>query len=107
MIGTLCTIQKGLDDCPDGSEGIRSLRSIIDKTVIKPFWRITELDFFTKLKPVSTFLLTGFYVKIKLSPENVLLKYVVSEIILSDVFEIHILIYYVITYIVRLSYIFV
>ena len=36
----------------DGSEGIRSLTSMIGKIVIKFVWIFSELDFFDKLKPV-------------------------------------------------------
>ena len=38
----------------DGSEGIKSLTSMIGKTVIKLVWIFPELDFFSKFKPVST-----------------------------------------------------
>ena len=46
----------------DGSEGIKSLTSMIGKTVIKLAWIFSNLDdFFSKLKPISTYLLTGFH----------------------------------------------
>ena len=47
----------------NGSEGIRSLTSMIGKTVIKLVWIFPKLDFFSKFKPVSTYLLTGFHMK--------------------------------------------
>ena len=42
------------------SEGIKSLTSIVVKTVIKLAWIFPDLhDFFSKLKPISTYLCTG------------------------------------------------
>ena len=60
----------------DGSEGITNLTSMIGKAVIKLVWIFPELDFFSELKPVSTYLtyLTGFYMKNKFSSENVLIR---------------------------------
>ena len=44
----------------EGSEGIKSLTSIVIKTVIKLAWIFPDLDdFFSKMKPISTYLLTG------------------------------------------------
>ena len=44
----------------EGSEGIKRLTSMIGKTVIKLAWIFPDLDdFFSKLKPISTYLLTG------------------------------------------------
>ena len=58
----------------DGSEGIRSLIFMIGKTVIKLVWIFPELDFFSKLKPVSTYLLTGFHMRNGFSSGNVLIR---------------------------------
>ena len=66
----------------DGSEGIKSLTSVICKTVIKLVWIFPEWDFFTKLKPVSTYLLTGLHMKDTFSSENVLIRKTFLEIIL-------------------------
>ena len=60
----------------DGSEGIKSLTSMIGKTVIK-------LHFYSKLKPVSTYLLTIFHMKDRFSSENVIMRKTFLEIILS------------------------
>ena len=67
----------------DGSEGIRSLTSMIGKTVIKLVWIFPELDFFIKLKPVSIYLLTGFHMRNRFSSRNVLMRKTFLEIILS------------------------
>ena len=67
----------------DGSEGIKSSTSMIGKTVIKLVWIFPELDFFSKLKPVSTYLLTGFHMKNRFSSENVLIRKTFLEIRLS------------------------
>ena len=56
----------------DGSEGIKSLTSMIGKILIKLVWIFPELDFFNKLKPVSTYFLTGFHMENKFSLKNVL-----------------------------------
>ena len=58
----------------DGSEGIKILTSMIRKIVIKLVGIFPELDFFSKLKPVTTYLLTGCHMEIKFSPENVLIR---------------------------------
>ena len=58
----------------DGSEGIKSSTSMIGKTVIKRVWIFPKLEFFSKLKPVSTYLLTGFHMKNRFSSENVLIR---------------------------------
>ena len=58
----------------DGLEEIKSLTSMIGKTIIKLVWIFPELDFFGKLKPVRTCLLTGLHMKNRFSPENVLLR---------------------------------
>ena len=68
----------------DRSEGIKSSTSMIGKTVIKLVWIFPELDFFSKLKPVSTYLLTGFHMKNGFSSENVLIRKTFLEIMLSD-----------------------
>ena len=68
----------------DGSKGIKSLTSRTGKSAKKKIVLVfTELDFFSKLKPVSTFLLTDFHMKNKFSPDNVLIIKTVLEIILS------------------------
>ena len=71
----------------DGSEGIKSSTSMIGKTVIKLVWIFPRLDFFGKLKPVSTYLLTGFHMKNGFSSKNVLIRKTFLEIILSDFFK--------------------
>ena len=60
---------------------------MIGKTVIKLVWIFPELDFFSKLEPVSTYLLTGFHMKNGYSSENVLIRKAFLEIILSDFFK--------------------
>ena len=54
----------------DRSEGIKTLTSMIGKTVVKLVWIFPGLDFFSKLKVVSTYLLTCFHMKNKCNPEN-------------------------------------
>ena len=71
----------------DGSEGIKSSTLMIGKTVIELVWIFPELDFFSKLKSVSTYLLTGFHMKNKFSSENVLIRKSFLEIILGDFFK--------------------
>ena len=68
----------------DGSEGVNSSTSMIGKTVIKLVWIFPKLDFFGKLKPVSTYLLTGFHMKNGFRSENVLIRKTFDEVILSD-----------------------
>ena len=72
----------------DGSGGIKSLTSMIGYTAIKPVWIFPELDFFSKLKPFSTYLLTGFHMKNKFSPENVLIRktVIILSILLKCIF---------------------
>ena len=70
----------------DGSEQIKSSTSMIGKTVIKLVWIFPELDFFSKLKPVSTYLLTGFHMKNGFNSENVLIRKTFPKIILNDFF---------------------
>ena len=67
----------------DASEGIRSLTSMIGKRVIKPVWIFSEIDYFSKLKPASTYLLTGFHMRNRFSSRNVLIRKTFLEIILS------------------------
>ena len=67
----------------DGSEGIKSLTSMIGKTVIKLIWMFPKLDFFSKLNLVSPYLLTDFHMKNGFSSENVLIRKIFLEIILS------------------------
>ena len=50
------------------------LTSVTGKTVIKLAWIFPEVDFFSKLKPVNTYLLTGFHMRNKFSSRNVLKK---------------------------------
>ena len=69
----------------DGSEGFKSSTSMIGKTVIKLVWVFPELDFSSKLNPVSTYLLASFQIKTRFSSENVLIRKTFLEIIL-DVF---------------------
>ena len=71
----------------DGSEGIKSSTSMIGKTIIKLVWIFPRLDFFGKLKPVSTYLLTGFHMKNGFSSESVLIRKTFLEIISSDFFK--------------------
>ena len=61
---------------------------MIGYTAIKPVWIFPELDFFSKLKPFSTYLLTGFHMKNKFSPENVLIRktVVILSILLKCIF---------------------
>ena len=66
----------------DGSEGIKSITSMIGKTVIKLVWIFPKLGFFSKLKPVSTYLLAGFHMKNRFSSENVFIKKTFLEIML-------------------------
>ena len=66
----------------DESAGIKSLTSMIGKAVIKFAWVFPELDFFNKLKLVSTYLLTGFHMQNKFSPENDLIRKTILETIL-------------------------
>ena len=66
----------------DGSKGIKSLTSMIGKTVIKRVWIFPELDLFSKLELVSTYLLTCFQVSNRFSPENVLIRNTFLEMIL-------------------------
>ena len=73
----------------DGSEGIKTLTSMIGKTVVKLVSIFPGLYFFSKLKVVSTYLLTCFHMKNNFSQEN-------------NYFEIHFLIYYIMIYIVIL-----
>ena len=70
----------------DASEGIRSLTSMIGKRVIKPVWIFSEIDYFSKLKPASTYLLTGFHMRNRFSSRNVLIRKTFLEIILSAFF---------------------
>ena len=56
---------------------------MIGKTIIKLVWIFLELDLISKLKPVRTYLLTGFNMKNKFSPENVLIRKTFLEVILS------------------------
>ena len=51
----------------NGSEGIKTLTTMIGKTVVKLVWIFPGLDFF---KVVSTYLLTYFHMKNKFSPKN-------------------------------------
>ena len=67
----------------DGSEGIKSLISMTGKTVTKLVWNYPELDFFSKLKPVSTYLLTRFHMKNKFVSENVSIGKTFLEKIMS------------------------
>ena len=67
----------------DGSQEIKSLTSMIGKTIIKLVWIFLELDLISKLKPVRIYLLTGFNMKDKFSPENVLIRKTFLEVILS------------------------
>ena len=71
----------------DGSEGIKSSTSMIGKTIIKLVWIFLELDFFSNLKPVGTYLLTGFHMKNGFSSENNLIRKTFLETILSDFFK--------------------
>ena len=71
----------------DGSEGIKSSRSMIDETILKLVWLFLELDLFSKLKPIITYLLTGFQMKNGFSSENVLIRKTFLETILSDFFK--------------------
>ena len=66
-----------------GTQEIKSLTSMIGKTITKLVWTFNTLDFFSKLKPISNYLLTGFHIKNKLSPKNVLIGETVLKIILS------------------------
>ena len=64
----------------DGSEAIRNLTLMIGKTVIKLVWIFPQLDFFSKLKPVSTYLLTGFHMENRFtSRKSVLVNEVVPQ----------------------------
>ena len=71
----------------DGSEGIKSSTAMIGKTVIKLVQIFPELDFFSKLIPVSTYLLTSFHMKNGFNSENVLIRKTFLEIIISDSFK--------------------
>ena len=64
----------------DESEAIRNLTLMIGKTVIKLVWILPQLDFFSKLKPVSTYLLTGFHMENRFtSRKSVLVNEVVPQ----------------------------
>ena len=64
----------------DGSEAIRSLTLMIGKTAIKLVWIFPQLDFFSKFKPVSTYLLTGFHMENRFSlRKSVLINEVVPQ----------------------------
>ena len=64
----------------DESEAIRNLTLMIGKTVIKLVWIFPQLDFFSKLKPVSTYLLTGFHMENRFtSRKSVLVNEVVPQ----------------------------
>ena len=67
----------------NGSEGIRSLTSMIGKTVIKLVWIFLKLDLFSKLKPVIPYLLTGFHMRNRFSSRDVLIRNTFLEIVLS------------------------
>ena len=67
----------------NGSEGIRSLTSMIGKTVIKLVWIFPKLDFFSKLKPVSPCLLTGFPMRNRFSSRDVLIRKTFLETVFS------------------------
>ena len=64
------------------SERTKSLKSMIGKKLIKLVWIIPKLDFFIKVKPVSTYLLTGFHIKNRFSSKNVLIRKTFLEIAL-------------------------
>ena len=79
----------------DGSQEIKSLTSMIGKTIIKLVWIFLELDLISKLKPVRTYLLTGFNMKNKFSPENVLIRIeVILSIFLKYTFYVFIVMYF-------------
>ena len=84
-IGTLLTIRKGLNDYHDWRWVRRNQKfnMMIGKTVIKLVWIFPESDFFSKLKPVSTYLLTGFHMENRFSSENILIRKTFLENILS------------------------
>ena len=67
----------------DGSEGIKSLPSMIVKTIIKPVSIFLELDFFNNLKLASTYLLTCFHIINKFSPDSNLIRMTAFELILG------------------------
>ena len=54
----------------DGSERIKTLTSMIGKTVVKLVWIFPGSDFFSKFKVVNTHFLTCLHMKNEFSPEN-------------------------------------
>ena len=88
----------------DGSEGIKSLTSMIGKTVIKLIWMFPKLDFFSKLNLVSPYLLTDFHMKNGFSSENVLIRKIFLEIILSVFFKYIFYVLFCKSWLVRRSY---
>ena len=84
-IRTIYTMHKGLNDYHDWRRvrRIQKFDIINGNTAIKLAWIFPELDFFSKLKPFSTYLLSGFHMKNKFRPENVLKRKIFLAIILS------------------------